>query len=123
MTPPSPVVTYWQDVLPSFTHVRCPFWLFLSIAHPSSVARMPEHTFDVHVLRTFKRDLIALLTQLQASLPRPSEAINQVIFILNQTFRDVELSYLVWRQERVQSTLQHGVFPLLLAGGRYLTQV
>jgi hypothetical protein len=84
---------------------------------------MPEHTFDVHVLRTFKRDLIALLTQLQASLPRPSEAINQVIFILNQTFRDVELSYLVWRQERVQSTLQHGVFPLLLARGRYLTQV
>jgi hypothetical protein len=77
---------------------------------------MPEHTFDVHVLRTFKRDLIALLTQLQASLPRPSEAINQVIFVLNQTFRDVELSYLVWRQDRVQSTLQHGVFPLLLAG-------
>jgi len=84
---------------------------------------MPEHTFDVHVLRTFKRDLIALLTQLQASLPRPSEAINQVIFILNQTFRDVELSYLVWRHERVQTTLQHGMFPLLLTGGRYLTRV
>jgi len=84
---------------------------------PSSVARMPEHTFDVHVLRTFKRDLIALLTQLQASLPRPSEAINQVIFILNQTFREVELSYLVWRHERVQTTLQHGMTPLLLNGG------
>jgi phosphoribosyl-AMP cyclohydrolase len=71
---------------------------------------MPEHTFDVHVLRTFKRDLILVLTQLQTALPHPSETINHVIYMLNQTFHDVELLYLVWRHDRVQTTLQHGIF-------------
>jgi hypothetical protein len=71
---------------------------------------MPEHIFDVHVLRTFKRDLIAVLNQLQVSLPRPNDAITYVIYMLDRAFHDVELLYLVWRHERVQDTLKHGIF-------------
>jgi hypothetical protein len=82
----------------------CSSWL--TLLHSS----MPEHIFDVHVLRTFKRDLIAVLNRLQESLPRPSEAINYVIYMLNQAFHDVELLYLVWRHERVQDTLKHGIY-------------
>ena len=84
---------------------------------------MPEHTFDVHVLRTFKRNLIAVLDQLQASLPRPNEAIRQVIFMLNQAFQEVELLYLVWRHDRVQNTLQHGISAFRIIRGSYLTHL
>ena len=110
MTPLIALVINWKDVVPPITDVRCPFsYSCYTLLNPLR-SRIPEHSFDVHVLRTVKRDLIALLTQIQASLPRPSEPINQVIYILNQTFNDVEQCYLVWRHERVQTTLQHGIF-------------
>lgn len=74
------------------------------------VFRTPEHTFDIHVLRTFTRDLNGWIVRLQSTAPDASETINQVIYALNLTFRDVELSYRVWRNDRVQSVLRHGNF-------------
>ncbi|KAH9988996.1 hypothetical protein BJV77DRAFT_714237 [Russula vinacea] len=68
----------------------------------------PQTDFDVHVLRTFTRELNAWIVRLQATSPHASDTINTVIYALNLTFRDVERSYLVWRNERVQSILQHG---------------
>ena len=88
---------------PLFFAAHCSTSLLLS---PSS--RTPEHSFDVHVLRTFTRDLNAWIVRLQATSPHASDTINTVIYALNLTFRDVERSYLVWRNERVQSILQHG---------------
>jgi hypothetical protein len=70
--------------------------------------RTPEHSFDVHVLRTFTRELNAWIVRLQATSPHASDTINQVIYALNHTFHDVEQSYLIWRNERVQTILQHG---------------
>ena len=72
--------------------------------------RTPEHNFDIHVLRTFTRELNGWIVQLQSTSPDASETINQVIYALNHTFREVERSYLVWRNERIQSVLQHGKF-------------
>jgi hypothetical protein len=63
----------------------------------------------VHVLRTFTRDLNGWLDRLRASAPQASETISQLILALNQTFREAELSYMVWRSERVQTVLQHGM--------------
>jgi hypothetical protein len=68
----------------------------------------PEHTFDIHVLRTFTRDLNGWIVRLQSTSPNASETINQVIYALNHTFHEVEASYRVWRNERIQSVLQHG---------------
>lgn len=68
----------------------------------------PEHTFDIHVLRTFTRDLNGWIVRLQSTYPDASETINQVIYALNHTFREVEASYRVWRNERIQTILQHG---------------
>jgi len=76
--------------------------------------RTPEHNFDIHVLRTFTRELNGWIVQLQSTSPDASETINQVIYALNHTFREVERSYLVWRNERIQSVLQHGKFFSLL---------
>ena len=45
---------------------------------------------------------------LQGNYPDASETINQVIYALNLTFREVEQSYRVWRNERIQGVLQHG---------------
>jgi hypothetical protein len=70
--------------------------------------RTPEHNFDIHVLRTFTRELNGWIVRLQSTSPNASDTINHVIYALNNTFRDVELSYRVWRNERVQSVLQHG---------------
>jgi hypothetical protein len=84
----------------------------LHIAQPLSCSpppsRTPQTDFDVHVLRTFTRELNAWIVRLQATSPHASDTINTVIYALNLTFRDVERSYLVWRNERVQSILQHG---------------
>lgn len=80
----------------------------LHLAHRFLVLRTPEHTFDIHVLRTFTRDLNGWIVRLQSTSPDASETINQVIYALNHTFREVELSYRVWRNERIQSILQHG---------------
>jgi hypothetical protein len=60
--------------------------------------------------------------RLQSTQPDASETINQVIYALNHTFRDVELSYRDWRNERIQSVLQHGdyyyfLFSLLIGRG------
>jgi hypothetical protein len=93
----------------------------LHLAHRFLVLRTPEHTFDIHVLRTFTRDLNGWIVRLQSTSPDASETINQVIYALNHTFREVELSYRVWRNERVQSILQHGncyffLLPLIRAG-------
>jgi len=73
----------------------------------------PDNTFDVHVLRTFTRDLNGWLGRLQGPAPQASETINQLVIALNHTFREVELSYLVWRSERVQTVLQHGMLLVL----------
>ncbi|KAN0120944.1 hypothetical protein V8E52_004213 [Russula decolorans] len=74
----------------------------------------PEHTFDIHVLRTFTRDLNGWIVRLQPSSPNACETINQVIYALNHTFREVEASYREWRNERIQSVLQHGKKKILL---------
>ncbi|KAI9512967.1 hypothetical protein F5148DRAFT_560731 [Russula earlei] len=74
----------------------------------SLLSMMPEHNFEVHVLRTFTRDLIGWLSRLQASSPQAGNLINHLIHALEQTFRDVEQVYLIWRHERIQSVLQHG---------------
>ena len=71
---------------------------------------MPEQNFEVHVLRTVTRELIAWLQRLRSSAPHASEAIDQLITALAQTFREVEFAYLYWRHERVQTVLQHGEF-------------
>jgi hypothetical protein len=63
----------------------------------------------VHVLRTFTRDLNGWLGRLQTSAPQASETIGQLIPALSHTFREAELSYMVWRSERVQTVLQHGM--------------
>jgi hypothetical protein len=60
------------------------------------------------VLRTFTRELNAWIVRLQLIAPHASDTINQVIYALNHTFHEVELAYMVWRNERVQSILQHG---------------
>jgi len=69
---------------------------------------MPEQGFDVHVLRTVTLELTAWLRRLQATAPHASEAIDQLIIALAQTFREVEIAYLYWRHERVQTVLQNG---------------
>ena len=78
------------------------------------------NTFDIHDLRTFTRELNGWIVRLQSTQPDASETINQVIYALNHTFRDVELSYRDWRNERIQSVLQHGnyfLFSLLIGRG------
>jgi hypothetical protein len=67
------------------------------------------------VLRTFTRDLNGWIVRLQSTSPDASETINQVIYALNHTFHEVELSYRVWRNERIQSVLQHGNFYYLFS--------
>jgi hypothetical protein len=62
------------------------------------------------VLRTFTRDLNGWIVRLQSTSPDASETINQVIYALNHTFHEVEHSYRVWRNERIQSVLQNGNF-------------
>lgn len=93
-----------------------PFLIFAARCSPFPVPRTPENNFDVHVLRTFTRELNAWIVPLQTTAPHASETINQVIYALNLTFRDVEQSYLVWRNERVQGTLRSGMFFLLFSG-------
>jgi hypothetical protein len=46
--------------------------------------------------------------RLQSTSPSASETINHVIYALNNTFHEVEQAYRVWRNERIQSVLQHG---------------
>ena len=100
---------------PPPTSCACTISRFCLSAAPCSsfplfVLSTPEHTFDIHVLRTFTRDLNGWIVRLQSTSPDASETINQVIYALNHTFREVELSYRVWRNERIQSILQHGKF-------------
>lgn len=97
---------YYACAIPFFSLFRCTL-LNLSPAPPPP-SRTPQTDFDVHVLRTFTRELNAWIVRLQATSPHASDTINTVIYALNLTFRDVERSYLVWRNERVQSILQHG---------------
>ena len=77
-----------------------------------SPPRTPENNFDVHVLRTFTRELTGWIVPLQTSSPQASDTINEVIFALNYTFHEVELAYMDWRNYRVQTVLQHGIFLL-----------
>lgn len=111
----------WKDVLPAVTHVRYPIDDSCRTSLTHLRCRMPENSFDVHHLRTFKISLVAWLLRVQGYSPHASELINQLVFALNQTFREVELSYLVWRNERVQTILKHGIHPSfpLLRGRRY----
>jgi len=62
------------------------------------------------VLRTFTRELNGWIVRLQSTSPNASETINHVIYALNNTFHEVEQAYRVWRNERIQSVLQHGIF-------------
>jgi len=83
--------------------------------------RTPQHTYDIHELRTFTRQLNAWIVPLQSTSPQAGGTINQVIFALNHTFHEVELAYMVWRSPRVQTILQHGIyFPFLFFFGQLI---
>jgi len=82
----------------------------LHLAHPFLILRTPERDFDIHVLQTFTNELNRWIVRLQPPTgPAPAnETINQVIYALNNTYRDVERQYRVWRNDRIQTILQHG---------------
>lgn len=89
-------------------------FLLLRDAYSLPCRRTPQHPYDVHVLRTYTRELNAWIVRLQLTYPHASDTINHVIYALNNTFHEVELSYMVWRNDRVQTILQHGAFSLSL---------
>ncbi|KAI9454571.1 hypothetical protein BJY52DRAFT_1225050 [Lactarius psammicola] len=72
---------------------------------------IPDHCFDVHVLRTSKQSLIVILLRLeeQHGPCRATESIQEVIRALNLTMRDVEEAWRVWRHDYVRVTLRSGI--------------
>ncbi|KAI9440144.1 hypothetical protein H4582DRAFT_1579552 [Lactarius indigo] len=71
---------------------------------------IPTQCLDVHVLRTSKQSIVAVLLRLegQYGLCRETESIQEVIRALSLTMRDVEEAWGVWRHECVRTTLRSG---------------
>ena len=78
----------------------------------SFCSRIPGQNLDIHILRTWKQNLIVMLLQLEAQygLCRATESIQEVIRALNLTMRDVEEAWRVWRHNYVRATLHSGIF-------------
>ncbi|KAF8274774.1 hypothetical protein EI94DRAFT_1713018 [Lactarius quietus] len=83
------------------------------LRHPMSsdlLSLIPDHCFDVHVLRTLQQKIVIVLKELEVRYGPcgATESIKEVIRALELTSREVEDAWTVWRNEFVRAILQNG---------------